>query len=181
MRELALQLDVSRQTLSVWLDRWRDFPIVSRGTNGQKYAFDAAAVFDFLRAKKAEQAAASTARDEALAQLAFPFDLDGEDGAAPAPGVSIKDQIEAVRLRRLQREEAMASGVLVHAADVADTLAACFAQLNRALHAAVRRIGQNHNLPDAVTRSMDAEVTEAQRVFVREASGLMKKAADLDA
>lgn len=180
MRQLANQLRISRQTLTVWLDRWPDFPICERGTNGREYAFDAAAVFDFLRAKQAEDAASTAARDAALAQLTLPFALLEDDAARPAVGVSLKDQISALKLRQLQREEAEASSRLVEASEVSHVLVTCFTQLNRALHHAIRQAARDHNLPDAVARSLEGRMEDAQRAFVRDASGLMAKAPELD-
>ena len=172
MRELAVQLRTSRQTLSVWLDRWPDFPVVERGTNGREYQFDAHAVFAFLRARRDEQARSTAERDQALSQLAFPF--DPPDDAPPEPRLSLKDQVEALKLRRLQREEAERSGRLVEAAAVADLLTTCLTTLQRTLRAGIRQAGLEHNLPDPVIRALESRLADAQRSFVRDAAAFLR-------
>jgi len=36
-RDMALRLRISLPTLTAWIDRWPDFPIAQRGTNGASY------------------------------------------------------------------------------------------------------------------------------------------------
>ena len=175
MRVLALTLRTSRQSLSAWLDRWPDFPIVERGRNGREYKFDAASVISFLREKKAEQARGSAERDEALAQLALPFDLADEEDR---PGLSIKERIDALRLRRMEREEAERSGQLVEAAAVSDALSVALVQWNRALNNSVRSAVREHNLPDAVQRALLVRIGDTQRTFVRSLGSLAAQAGD---
>jgi phage terminase Nu1 subunit (DNA packaging protein) len=167
MRELALRLGVSRQTLSTWLDRWPDFPIETRGTNGREYRFDVTAVFGFLRQKKDEQAASAAARDEALAQLILPFaTVEAEEPA----GLPLKDQLSAIKIRKANREEAFAEGKLAVATEVADALSTAFQRLGQALRVAVREAAREHNLPEPVRRSLETNIADAQRAFVRAAA-----------
>lgn len=180
MRQLAVRLAVSRQTLTVWLDKWPDFPIVARGSNGREYSFDAAVVFAFLRGKKQAQASAAAERDQALSQLALPFALD-DTAPATAPGLSVRDQVEALKLRRLQREEAERSGQLVEAAQISDQLTTALIGWNRALHNALRQAGREHNLPDSLVRALDARLVDTQRSFVRELGRLAVQFEDADA
>lgn len=175
MRQLAAYLRTSRQTLSVWLDRWADFPVVERGTNGREYRFDVRAVSTFLRAKRDEQARSTAERDQALSQLAFPFDPPPDE--PPEPRLSLKDQVEALKLRRLQREEAERSGRLVEAAGVADLLTTCLTTLQRTLRAGIRQAGLEHNLPDPVIRALEARLADAQRAFVRDAGAFLQPGA----
>lgn len=180
LRELAVYLRTTRQTLSVWLDRWPDFPVITQGTNGRQYQFNAADVVAFLRSKKDEQARSSAERDQALAQLAFPFEVADE----PATGLrlSAKDQMEAIKLRRMQREEAERSGQLVEAVAVTDLLTTCFTTLQRTLRAGIRQAGIEHNLPSSVVRALEARLAEAQRALVSEAGTFLRVQRDaLDA
>jgi hypothetical protein len=175
MRELALRLGVSRQTLPTWLDRWPDFPVEELGTNGREYRFDLTAVLQFLRLKKDEEAASTAARDQALAQLVLPFAPTEDD--APPPGLSLKDQLDAIKLRKATREESEAAGRLVEASEISDKLGTCFQQLHRAMHTAIRQAAHDHNLPDAVRRSLDTNLADAQRAFVRDAARFLTPSA----
>lgn len=168
-QSLALWLGISLPTLSAWMLRYgADFPIVERGSNGRDYKFDAAAVADFLRAKRDEQAAArdqaAAQRDEQLAQLRLPFDLPGVE--APPKASSAKDEIEAWKLRRIQREEAERAGALVPAAQVADSFRAAFGRLSRDMHAFVRQIGREQGWPDPLVRQLERRLSDQQRASV---------------
>lgn len=171
MRELAIRLGTTRQTVTAWLDKWPDFPVHERGTNGREYKFDLAGVVTFLRARKEEEAANAAARDQALAQLTLPLD---DEKPAPAPGLSIRDQLDAQKLRKLQREDAIAEGRLVEVMPLIDHLGTAFQALHRSLHTAVRNAAREHNLPDAVARAIDGHIAETQRAFVRALPQVLK-------
>jgi phage terminase Nu1 subunit (DNA packaging protein) len=169
--ELAHALNVSLPTLSRWLMRYAEFPVLERGTNGRDYKFDAAAVFEFLRARQEEQAQAAADKDEQLSQLKLPFEVPGAD-QAPAK-TSVKDEIEAYKLRKLQREEAERAGQLVPVAQVSDALQTVFARLSRDMHAFIRQIGREQQWPDSYIRSVEARLAQAQRVSVRDLDELL--------
>jgi phage terminase Nu1 subunit (DNA packaging protein) len=169
--ELAHRLGVSLPTLSRWLTKYdRDFPVVERGTNGASYKFDAAAVFAFLRARQEEQLQATAERDEQLSQLKLPFEIPG---AEAAPKSSAKDEIEAWKLRRIQREEAERAGQLVPVAQVSDALQTTFARLSRDMHAFVRQIGREQQWPDGYMRAVEARLAQQQRASVAEIQALL--------
>ncbi len=55
--QLGKWLGISQTSLSRWMMRYgADFPVLSRGSHGVEFKFDAQAVSDFLRARKEEQA-----------------------------------------------------------------------------------------------------------------------------
>lgn len=172
MRQLAVALQRSRQTISNWLDRWPDFPVLDRGANGREYQFDVATVVAFLREKQEEQRKAGEERDQELAQLVLP--LIEADQAPAAATVSIKDQVEAMKLNRMRREEAERLGKLVEADAVTMALTGALQNLSRMLGSAVRQAGRDHNLPDPVIRALEHRIGEAQRNFVREAASYLK-------
>jgi phage terminase Nu1 subunit (DNA packaging protein) len=176
--ELASILRISRKTLNAWLERWSDFPILSRGTNGQKYEFDAVAVFGFLRAKRGEQLAGSAARDQALAQLALPFEADGNSAGTE---LSVREQIDAARLRRLVREENEARALLIDVAEVARGLVSFRQELQANLSDFVRQIGIDHNLPSAVLLSMQSGFDASLHAFAIEVSRLQPSRGKIDA
>lgn len=171
--ELAHRLGVSLPTLSLWMQRYGDaFPVLERGSNGRGYVFDFRAVFDFLAARKQEQADAQAERDEALAQLVLPFAPVAE--TAPPPGtLSLQDQFKALQLRRLQREEAERSGQLVPAADIQANLAMVLGRLSRDAHAFLRQIGREQGWPDAYTRAVTDRFADMQREAVRDLDAAM--------
>lgn len=165
--ELAHKLGVSRTTLSLWLLRYgAAFPIEARGTNGREYVFDFGAVFDFLRAKREEESKAGAERDEQLAQLALPFAATGVD--MPESKHSAKDQLDAWKLRKLQREEGERCGRLVLVEELAPLCAATLAGVSRDMHAFIRQLGREHGWPDAYVSDLQARYTEVQRARVRD-------------
>ena len=165
--EMAHILRVSLPTLTRWLLKYGpEFPVLERGTNGKDYAFDAAEVLEFLRTKQEEQSSSREERDQQLEQLRLDLELPE---MAPAPrGVSPKEELEIWRLRRLQREEAVAAGALVSASTVRDRVGATLARLSRDAHAFLRQLGQEQHWPDSYTRAVLGRFADHQRATVRD-------------
>jgi phage terminase Nu1 subunit (DNA packaging protein) len=162
---LAHWLGVSLPTLGRWMLRYGpEFPVLQTGTNGRDYQFDAAAVADFLRTKQAEQTAAKSAADEQLAQLRLPFDLPGAE--PPPKASSTKDEIEAWKLRKMQREEAEAAKKLVPAEAMRSAISSVLGRISRDSHAFLRQIAREHNWPPAMTASLEKRLADQQRATV---------------
>ncbi|MBW4089910.1 MAG: terminase small subunit [Proteobacteria bacterium] len=163
--ELAHILRVSLPTLTRWILKYGpDFPVLERGTNGRDYAFDASAVSAFLRAQQEAQAASREEKDEQLAQLRLSIDIPGVE--APPKATSPKEELDAWRLRRIQREEAVAAGALVPAASVRDAFRTVFARLSRDGQAFIRQVGREQRWPDPYIREMERRWGEQQRASV---------------
>lgn len=171
MQELALALRTSRQSLSLWVRKYPDFPIERRGSHGIGYLFDPTKVVDYLLAKKAEQERAGSERDAALAQFVLPL---GEAESPPHAGpLSIKDQLDAARLSRMRREEAERLGQLVSAAELRTVLTTAIGEMQRRLRTGLQRRAEDLHLPDNVKRELAAALAEQQRLFVRELRDLL--------
>ena len=171
--ELATWLSISLPTLSRWLVRYgAEFPVLERGTNGKDYRFDPALVSEFLRAKQDEQERSKAEKDEQLAQLKLPFDLPGAE--APPKGASIRDELEAWKLRKVQREEAERSGLLVPSAQISEAIASTLARLSRDIHAFLRQLGREQNWPDAMIRETERRLTEIQHSSVKEMDTILR-------
>lgn len=170
-RQLAKLIGVSLPTVSALIERYSDqgFPVARRGTNGVEWQFDGAAVVEFLRDRQAEEAATRSARDELLAQLVLP--LEPPPAGATATVISVKDQLDALKLREALRKEAETAGRLVDAAEVEARFGAVFSAMNREFHAFIRRLGTAHQWPDEVLRKIDTDLNEMQHRLVREAAG----------
>ena len=170
-RELSRLLRTSVVSLGNWIEKWSDFPVVERGTNGREWRFDPPAVVEFLRAKKEQERRQERelgeSRDAALSQMTLPLSLLGDDQRPPAPGTSLKDQKAALELRVAQRKEAEALGRLVACDEVRDAITIAFATMSRVLSASIRSIGHDHNLPPAILRSLQTRITSAQRDAIR--------------
>lgn len=163
--QLAHILAVSLPTLSRWLLKYgADFPMVERGTNGRGYLFEPGETVAFLRAEQAKEMAKREHRDQELAQLRLDLDLPGVE--PPPRASSAKDQIEAWKLRRLQREEAEAAGALVSASAVRDATMAALGRLSRDAHAFLRQIGHEQRWPEPYTRDVLRRFGEQQRATV---------------
>lgn len=175
--QLAGRLQVSLPTLTRWIVRFgQDFPVIERGGLGKAWLFDPAAVFDFLRERQAAQLADQAQRDEELSQLKLPFDVPVEN--APAGKLSVKDELEAWKLRKVQREEAERAGQLVPAAQVADALAGVFARLSRDMHAFVRQIGREDHWPESRARDVERRLADMQHGTVAELDAMLSGQGD---
>lgn len=167
--ELARALRCSLPTLSAWMMRYRpEFPIAETGSNGRSYVFDFDAVFDFLRTKQEEQTKAGAERDEQLAQLRLPFDVPGVEATPARP--TIKDEIAAMTLRRLQREEAEKSGKLVPAEEMGAAMSAVLGRLSRDSKAFIGQVAREQNWPISYARSIEARFGDVQRAAVKDLS-----------
>ncbi len=173
-RELARYLKTSVVTIGNWIERYEAFPILQPGTNGRDYKFDLRAVVDFLRAQKDAEARFAAERDETLAQLVLPLVLETIDPpAANGARLSTKDQIEALKLSSMRRQEAERLGQLVPVNEVSEALIAALATFSRMQRAAVRQAAADQNLPHSVVRALEARFADAQRTFVREAGSFL--------
>ena len=164
--ELALRLGISLPTLTGWMQRYPEFPIASRGSNGRSYAFDFAAVFEFLRSRQEEQSQAKAERDEALAQLRLPFDLPNVE--PPPKTASPKEELDAWRLRKFQREEMEKAGKLIPTDIVLPAITGVLARLNRDAHSFLRQLARENNWPDPYTRTVEARLGDIQRAGVKD-------------
>ncbi len=163
-RELASLLRVSAPTLDRLIERHGDaFPVLQRGDKGREWSFDADAVRAFLAEYEAAQAEAARERTDAVRQAALPIANEDEQKLKPA------ELLALAKARMIARQEQREAGLLVDTASVRAALGAAFARLNSALHAAVRQVARDHNLPEPVTRAVAAALADAQREFVRSA------------
>lgn len=161
-RELARLLGVSLPTISAYIDRWPSFPVHQEGTNGTEWQFDPVAVRDFLRQREAEEEAAETRRQAQIAQLAMPLESasDGPDEINPG------DRLKLIRSLAAEDDLRLKRGFLVSVPAERQSLTAAIARWNRAQVSVIRQAGRDHNLPDAIVRSLMDRMAEAQRQFI---------------
>lgn len=163
-RELAQRLGVSVPTVSAWLLRYgADFPVRERGSKRGAWAFDLDAVRAFLRAREAEGDTEDAQRGAQLARLGAP---PGRSGHAPSPASSVREELEAWRLRRMRREEAERTGALIQAEAAIAAMTAAFGRLGRDVRALVRQLGREQNWPDPYLRQIEQRLAEQQRTSV---------------
>ncbi len=180
--EMAKRLKVSLPTLTNWLDRWPDFPIVDRGTNGKSWRFDPHAVFDFLAERQEEEQRKSAGRDEQLERLQLQFDelFEPEDQPRSLGTVPAKEQIDIWRLRELKRKEAERCGKLVVAEQLQDMFSSAFATLSRDTSMFLRRLAREQDWPEAVLRKAEADLADMQRKSVTAVLDTLKQEPDTD-
>ncbi len=164
-RQLAQLLNKSVPHVDELIRRYPDLPIINAGWNGTPWQFDAAAVTEFLRQKADEEERAARAHEAQVAQYALPVD-DAEP--EETRGLDPKKKIDAFKALKLSRELQRESGFLVPTADVRAALIPAIAELNRFLQNLPDQIGRKFNLPDGVTQSMRALITDQQASFVRQ-------------
>ena len=180
--EMAKRLKVSLPTLTNWLDRWPDFPIVDRGTNGKSWRFDPHAVFDFLAERQEEEQRKSAGRDEQLERLQLQFDelFEPEDQPRSLGTVPAKEQIDIWRLRDLKRKEAERCGKLVIADQMQDMMATAFAMLARDTGAFLRQLARDQSWPDAVLRQAESRLKDVQLKSVNSVLTMLKQDTDTE-
>jgi phage terminase Nu1 subunit (DNA packaging protein) len=175
-RELALILNCSVLTLDAHIARHgADVPVVERGTNGRAWAFDPDATRAFLKTKRKEredeQRRAAAKRQAMLLQYTLAL---GEAENQPSAGLSASEQLAFARLRRIEREEAVASGRLV---DV-ETLRAPLEETFRTLRALqVRHIidaTRANDLSDEARQAMIEALERSQREAVAQMQGKLR-------
>jgi len=160
-RELAVCLGVSLPTVSAWIDRYPDFPIVERGTNGREWRFDVEAVRGFMRRREEEEERAETARAEQIRQVSLPTtdpgDIAGND-------VLTLDQIRAIRATdELRRSR----GFLVSVPELRQAMTAAIARWSAAELSVLQQAGRDLALPEPVVRALQDRFADARRQFVR--------------
>lgn len=155
-RELAKILGCSEPTIYSLMERYSDFPIEERGTNGKAYAFDAEKCTAFLRQKRQEEERAAAERLTLFDQ--FTFDLEPEEPARPGSGLSPSQQLSLIRVKREERKMAMEAGELVMMRGVLATLSETVAEFGRFLDGLPALLQRQHNLPEGVIREVRATI-----------------------
>ncbi len=166
--ELAQILGVSLPTIAAYLVRYGDeFPVLERGSRGRDYWFDREAVVDFLQSRRAADAEADADRQAAIRQFALPLGHNGgpelEEAEVP---VRPADLLALMKVRKLQREEGYACGLLVRAADVGASLGELLRTWSRHQHQMVQQFGRERGLADDLIADLDKALTDTQRTFV---------------
>lgn len=161
-RELARILGVSLPTMTAVLERYPDFPVASRGSNGVPWQFDPELAKAFVLAKRDEERAADAAKSELLAQIALPLDEPQRPGAE-GPSLSSVERLQQARALLAEDKLARERGFLVLTTDMRQRLAPLWAELNAALQALPAELGAAYNLPLPVVRDMRRRIASAQR------------------
>jgi phage terminase Nu1 subunit (DNA packaging protein) len=168
-RELAKILECSLPTLDKLIDRYADLPIEARGSNGVEWQFDPAKVVAFLKAKDAEEAHAADERRSLFEQFKLPIDevaAAGEDA-----GLSPAQRAQMALARSREHELALKVGMVVPRSDSRQAFDQVIRGLGRFLDTLPTTLQRFHNLPDAVVRSIRAQIDEQRRLFVAEFRG----------
>lgn len=167
-RELAELLGVTLPTLDKWLRAWPDFPIAERGGPGSPFRFDPEAARDFVAAKRADRDNEKAERAARLRQFALPLLAEGDAAMQAESSRSAADLLALARLRRLQREEAIAAGRLVDARRLAEILGEVFGRLGRDQRHHLRRVLRNHSLEAGAITEIEGDFADLQRAAVAE-------------
>jgi phage terminase Nu1 subunit (DNA packaging protein) len=160
-RELATALGVSLPTISAYLDRYPDLPVIERGTNGKEWQFDVEAVRAFMAEREAEEEAAEQERAARLQQLSLPItdpgDLSGQTD------ILTLDEIRAIKAADDLRKS---RGFLVSVPELRQALTAAIGRMNAMQRSVITQVGRDFNLPDVVTRAIADRFADGQRAFV---------------
>lgn len=167
-REMARKLRVSLPTMTAWMDRWPDFPVEQRGTNGSSYRFRPDLVFEFLDLKRREEADASSIRDEQLQNLQLVFDdlLPPPEVEKSYKRLTPKEEIDVWKLRELKRKEAERCGQLVIATELQEQLRDAFSRLSQDTRLFIRKLGRKNGWPDSTIREAEQQFEDTQRASV---------------
>lgn len=165
-RELARQiLNCSLPTLNDLIDRYPDFPVETRGSNGIEWQFDAHAVVEFLQGKREADQRDSAARAELFRQFTLPIDdVAGEEAKSLAPS----QRLALARTRIVENKLAREAGLLVPTSEVRQNLAPALTRLMRFVDGLPRAIGSRFNLPEEVVAAMRNQLDDQRRELVAE-------------
>lgn len=167
-KEMAKRIGVSLPTLTSWIERWDDFPIVERGTNGARYRFNPRDVLLFISEKQSEERAKTAERDERLTSIQLEMaELFPEEERVPEESHNdIKKQLDAWKLRGLKRKEAELSGRLLIASEVRDNLMDVFARLGSETRSFWKRACVRNGIPAAIVDRLLDDYADVQRTLV---------------
>ncbi|NKE43394.1 terminase small subunit [Roseomonas frigidaquae] len=172
--QMAEVLGCSLPTMRSIIRRYDDFPVISRGTNGQAWQIDAMAGVAFMKKKRAEEEAGKAQFSEMLGQIALPFAGGDQDGSSQ----SLKDIerlygiAEASDALRVQRGELCKAGqVKACLLEMVDLARARFPALPA-------KWERKFNLPAPVIREMQADMREVMRGMHAAASSRFAALAD---
>nr|WP_314074862.1 terminase small subunit [uncultured Roseococcus sp.] len=162
--ELAKIIGVSLPTMTSIIARYPDMPVERQGRSGEAWQFDADAVVEFLRVKRAEEAEEEASRADLLSEMRLPFD---EEPSPNTAGLTPTQQLAAVRTRMLLAKEAREAGHLVPVTEVRMALSSAVSGLSRSLDTFPTRIGRRHNLPASVVEEIAKDLEGLRIAFVR--------------
>lgn len=175
-KEMAKRIGVSLPTLTSWIERWDDFPIIERGTNGSRYRFNPHDVLLYISEKQAEERAKTAERDERLTsiQLEMAELFPEEERGSEESHSDIKKQLDAWRLRGLKRKEAELSGRLLIASEVRDNLMDVFARLGSETRSFWKRACVRNGIPVAIVDRLLDDYGDVQRTLVNSLSDSLR-------
>ncbi|API58290.1 hypothetical protein BSL82_02360 [Tardibacter chloracetimidivorans] len=146
----------SEPTLRKLIDENPDFPVVSRGKNGQAYEIDAEAGLKWLKARREAEEQARRERQDRLNQLSL--NLLGSDAAA-RPGNSglspreiseaLQAEVDAIKLAQLR-------GELVRKVEVEAALSQFMVALRQQLRTMPQRLGKRVEVRREILIALDA-------------------------
>lgn len=170
--ELAERLGCHPNTLITMVKKWRDFPIIERGSKGRPWLFPAKDAVAFVQARRAEVETLTTERHKMLADRGGAAGVDGSRSREDENKrrISLDEEIKAAKLRQLQRDELKESGFLAPTHEVRGVLERAFRRFGHAMTSAIEQVARRYNLPDAVTRSIELEIGEMRTAFVQQAT-----------
>lgn len=181
-RQLAKRLDVSLPTISLWIEKYPDFPIEVRGTNGSSYKFNAEHVFAFLQKKKEEEQEKNAEKDQKLASLQLTFDNllgDSDEGQNHRRFFSTKEEKDIWQLRELKRKEAERCGKLVIADEIRDHFINAFTRLGTESRNFISRLCRNQNMPEQIIKKTENDFAEMQRIVVSQIAEVLDQEGDI--
>jgi phage terminase Nu1 subunit (DNA packaging protein) len=161
-RELARLLGVSLPTLTEMIDRYPDFPVEGRGTNGREWEFDAEKAVRFVRDKRDQTARAREDEQAFFRQFTLDVDVVAEEERGLRPA----DRERLAKARMAERKLALEAGMLVSVAEVRQILAGAVARFARSLDGLPSQIAREYGLPEEVARSMRQSIDDWRRAMV---------------
>lgn len=165
-KELAKRvLKCSLPTLDALIERYPDFPVEQRGSNGVEWRFDAEAVTAYLAGQREAAQRELEAKQELFQQFSLPIDEIAPD---ESKGLTPRQRADMARARKLEREEALEVGQLVLRDAWRGQLERAVAALARRLDSLPGQLGQAHGLPDEVVRAVRQTVEDWRRNLMRE-------------
>jgi len=160
-RELAKLIKCSLPTLDRLIERYPDFPIEDRGSNGRDYSFDTEAVTAFIAKTREDEAAAASERRALLDEVEIPL-LAQLSGPTDSPDARLKTIRAARELDKLGVER----GQLVATAELRQALDRLFDGLATSLDNLPSLLARRHNLPPSAVDAVRQTIKEERKRMV---------------
>ncbi len=170
-KELAKLLGYqSTNAVDRLLERYPDFPIVERGSNGRDYVFDVENVKAWRAAQLEAERRAAAEREDLLGQSSLPGMSD-----AAEKGLSGSQQLNFIKAKREEHKLGLETGLLVSTAELRFELDRAFTRLAQRLDALPENLARRFRLSPEIVHAIREDLEAWRKEQVADLGELMRR------